>query len=662
MKRFALGIFILFVGTVTAAEPVNFSRDVRPILTATCFKCHGPDLKKGGLDLQSHATATAEAKSGERAVVPGQHAASELIRRIQLPLDDEGHMPPKGVLTAKQIETLKAWIDQGAKYEEHWSYVPPQKFTIQRSKIKDQNPIDVIVGVTLSKQGLSRNGRASKETLIRRLSLDLTGLPPTPAEVESFVKDTTADAYDKLVSRLLASPHFGEHWARMWLDLARYADTNGYEKDDRRTIWPYRDWVIDAFNRDLPYDQFTREQIAGDLLPHATRAQKIATGFHRNTMVNTEGGTDEEEFRTAAVVDRVNTTAEVWLGVTMACAQCHNHKYDPFTQAEYYRLFAYFNSTADKGRELTPEMPLPSPEDEKRLAALKAERRRATASAAVLPYAAVQSRVIRIKREEDGIAAKKTLVMKELPKPRDTHVMLRGEFRNLGDKVSANVPDKLHVKQSPTTTVVGKSRLDLANWLVSRDNPLAARVMVNRLWAKLFGRGIVETLEDFGVMGEPPSHPELLDGLAVAFADNDWSVKKLLTFIVTSETYKQSSAATPEKLEKDPFNRLFSRGPRVPSRRRDGARSGLGGERIVKPQTRRAERDAVSARRRVGEPVQRRPLGDPDRRRPPPPRVVHVLECARPRTRCSPRSTRRVGRWPARAGPARIRRCRRWRR
>jgi hypothetical protein len=557
MKRIVYGFFVTFCGTAVAAEPVNFSRDVRPILTSTCFKCHGPDLKKGGLDLQSHATATAEAKSGERAVVPGKHSASELIRRVQLPADDESHMPPKGVLTPKQIETLKSWIDQGAKYEEHWAYVPPVGF-----KQRGPNAIDTVVDKTLAKQGLTRNGQASKETLIRRLSLDLTGLPPTPAEVDAFAHDTSAGAYEKLVSRFLATPQFGEHWARMWLDLARYADTNGYEKDDRRTIWPYRDWVIDAFNRDLPYDQFTREQIAGDLLPNSTREQKIATGFHRNTMVNTEGGTDEEEFRTAAVVDRVNTTAEVWLGVTMACAQCHNHKYDPFTQAEYYKLFAYFNSTADKGRELTPEMPLPSPEDEKRLAALKVERRRATASAAVLPYAAVQSRVIRIKREEDGIAAKKTLVMKELPKPRTTHVMLRGEFRNLGEMVSANVPDRLHLKPSPTTAVVGKTRLDLANWLVSRDNPLAARVMVNRLWARLFGRGIVETLEDFGVMGEPPSHPELLDGLAVEFADSGWSVKKLLTFIVMSETYRQSSAATPEKLEKDPFNRLFSRGPR----------------------------------------------------------------------------------------------------
>jgi hypothetical protein len=553
MKRIAFGLLFVFCGVGPAAEPISFSRDVRPILTNTCFKCHGPDLKKGGLDLQSFATATAEAKSGEKAIVPGKHAASELVRRVQLNADDSEHMPPKGSLTPKQIETLKAWIDQGAKYEEHWAYVPPVKSIIAYGN----RPIDAAVMAKLKVNGLQLNPQANKETLIRRLSLDLTGLPPTTKEVDAFLNDTSSDAYEKLVDQLLSSPHYGEHMARMWLDLARYADTNGYEKDDRRTIWPYRDWVINAFNRDLPYDQFTREQLAGDLLPKATREQQIATGFHRNTMVNTEGGTDDEEFRTAALVDRVNTTMEAWLGVTFSCAQCHNHKYDPFTQVEYYRLLAFFNSTADGGKANSPELPLPTPAQAAEQKAVRTLRNRLTAAGAIAPQAVLNPESNRIKKRESAISIPTTLVMKELPKPRETHVMIRGEFRNLGDKVSPGTPAKLTVKPFD-----GKNRLDLANWLVSRENPLAGRVMANRLWAKIFGRGIVETLEDFGVQGEPPSHPELLDWLTVEFADNGWSIKKLLKEIVLSATYRQSSAVTPEKLEKDPYNRFFSRGPR----------------------------------------------------------------------------------------------------
>ncbi|MFO0935654.1 MAG: PSD1 and planctomycete cytochrome C domain-containing protein [Gemmataceae bacterium] len=557
MNRITALLLFFSVGTASAAEPVSFSRDIRSILTGTCFKCHGPDLKKGGLDLQTLESAMEETNSGSPAVVPGKHAASEVIRRVKLPIDDPEHMPPKTTLTPKQIETLSLWIDQGAKYEEHWAYLPPRKVKLPVASGRAVHPIDAIVDRKLAEEKLSRAPEASRTTLIRRVSLDLTGLPPTPKEVEAFLADRSPQAYEKLVDRLLASPHYGEQMGRLWLDLARYADTNGYEKDDRRTIWPYRDWVIQAFNRDMPFDQFTQEQLAGDLIPGATQSQIIATGFHRNTMVNTEGGTDEEEFRTAAVVDRVNTTMEVWMGLTFSCAQCHNHKYDPVSQKDFYQLFAIFNSTADKGRELTPEMPVPTEEDKAIIKKIGAERKQLNAAAALVPQSVVQSKFQQFKKQEDRIGLRKTLIMKELPKPRETHIMLRGEFRNLGDKVEPGTPAKFTAKGSK-----GKTRLDLAKWLVSPENPLTGRVMTNRLWAKLFGRGIVETLEDFGVQGEPPTDQALLDWLAVEFAEQGWSFKKIMKFIVMSETYRQSSATTPEKIESDPFNRFFSRGPR----------------------------------------------------------------------------------------------------
>jgi hypothetical protein len=323
----------------SAPSEVDFNRDIRPILSNRCFKCHGPDLKKAGLDFQSRETAYKRLKSGNYAIVPGKSTESELIQRVSSP-DEDMRMPPKDKgerLTTAQVAKLRAWIDQGAKWEEHWAYVKPRRAPLPEVHRKSwvRNGIDNFVLARLEREGLTPSPEADQATLIRRVSLDLTGLPPTLAEVDSFLADKSPNAYEEVVDRLLASPHYGERQAVPWLDEARYADTNGYEKDDRRTIWPYRDWVINAFNRDLPFDQFTIEQIAGDLLPGATREQKIATGFHRNTMVNSEGGTDDEEFRVAAIIDRVNTTMEVWMGTTMGCAQCHNHKYDPFLQAEY---------------------------------------------------------------------------------------------------------------------------------------------------------------------------------------------------------------------------------------------------------------------------------------------------------------------------------------
>jgi hypothetical protein len=544
---------LLVAGPGVGAEPPTYAKDVRPILAGTCFKCHGPDRKKAGLQLQAFATATKELASGARAIVPGKSAASEAVRRTQLPVSDDEHMPPKGQLTPALIGTLKAWIDAGAKYEEHWAYVSPVKREPPRSREAKwaawvRNPIDAFVLDRHERERLAPSPEASRETLIRRVSFDLTGLPPTPKEVDAFLADQSPDAYGKLVDRLLASPHYGEHLARMWLDLARYADTNGYEKDDRRTIWPYRDWVIHAFNADMPFDRFTVEQLAGDLLPNATREQRIATGFHRNSMTNTEGGTDDEEFRVAAVVDRVNTTMETWLGLSFGCAQCHNHKYDPFTQEEYYRVFAVFNGTTDGGRSLAPELSLPTPQQERTITELKAAasaaRRRAPAVAAVTGPVAARAPATAADKARNAIHPVTTLVLEERKSPRDTFVHLRGSFRNHGPKVEPGIPAKF------------------ARWLVSRDNPLAARVFVNRLWARTFGTGIVETLEDFGVQGEPPSHPELLDWLAVEFADRGWSVKQMMKLLVTSATYRQSSVTGKELLDRDPANRFLARGPR----------------------------------------------------------------------------------------------------
>ena len=554
-------------GDRASANEISFNRDVRPLLSSRCFKCHGQDLKKGGLDLQSSSGARETLRSGGAAVVPGRPAESHILRRVRA-ADPAERMPPRGEpLTPAQVATLEAWVAQGGKYEEHWAYVKPARPPLPEVKNKDwpRNDIDRFILARLEREGLSPAAEADRTTLLRRVSLDLTGLPPSPAEVDAFLGDRSQDAYEKVVDRLLASPHYGEYQARPWLDMARYADTNGYEKDERRTAWPYRDWVINAFNRDLPFDQFTVEQIAGDLLPNATPAQKVATGFHRNTMVNTEGGTDDEEFRVAALVDRVNTTLEVWMGTTIACAQCHNHKYDPFAQKEYYQLLAFFNGTEDRGRSNDPVLPLATPEQaakSKRLReAMAPWRKLSPRSAAALGIAGVRAAKVRLaalEAEDAAVQPPTTLIMRELPKPRPTHVMVRGNFRTLGERVQPAVPAKLN----PLPKGAPANRLGLARWLVSPDNPLTARVTVNRLWARCFGRGFVETSEDFGTQGELPTHPDLLDWLALELQERKWSLKAFHKLVVTSATYRQGSHAPPDLYHRDPYNRLYARGPR----------------------------------------------------------------------------------------------------
>ena len=468
------------------------------------------------LRLDSHEAATGQ-NGGHAGLVPGDSSASRMLARVTA---ETNPMPPTGDrLSAAEIETLRQWIDAGAEYQRHWAFDRP--VTPQLPEVTDEawpkNPIDYFVLAKLEAADLAPSGEADRYTLARRLSLDLTGLPPKPESVEEFVSDRSADAYERFVARLLDSSAYGERWASVWLDLARYADSMGYEKDTLRTIWPYRDWVVRALNENMPFDEFTVQQLAGDLLPEPTDDHFIATGFHRNTMNNTEGGTDDEEFRDEAVKDRIATTGQVWMGLTVGCAQCHSHKYDPISHEEYYSLYAFFNQTEDADTN----------DDSPKLTV------------------------------SEGVT---TPILRELPAEdqRETFVHKSGNFRNLGQRVTAGVPAAFHSLPEGAPA----NRLGLARWITSDENPLTARVTVNRLWARLFGKGIVTTEEDFGTQGEPPTHPQLLDWLATEFVRSGWDVKAMLTTMVTSSTYRQTSNVTPDRLEADPDNTLLSRGPR----------------------------------------------------------------------------------------------------
>lgn len=792
---------------VARAAAVDFDRDIRPVLSDNCLTCHGPDeqKRKGGLRLDDLTDAFKPGKSGATSIVPGKPDSSELIRRINTS-DADDRMPPAKAgktLTAPQIENLKRWVTEGAPWKQHWSFTKITTPELPPVKTANwvRNEVDRFILNRLEADGLTPAPDADRSTLIRRLSFDLTGLPPTPAQVDAFVHDPGADAYERLVDRLLASPHYGEHMARWWLDLARYADSNGYQVDLARSIWPYRDWVINAFNSNQPFDQFSIEQLAGDLLPNATDSQKIATGFHRNTKINDEGGGDAEEYRTKAVKDRATTTATTWLGLTMMCAECHSHKYDPISQEEYYRFYGFFNNTTDAGNySVDPTLPAPSPDRSRELSYLASkldETRRAkqvlesdlirrqaawereqlrrakswtplsltnivssggstytnlpdgsvlatgvnpiydtitfeattsldgisgillevlpdpslpksgpgrwgasgnfildefalwavpkagpipgsasnvvfstavadweqqyyraehavdrnpktgwaigprfgerhfliartatpirnrggsrlgfkfesyhgnshvigrwrvfathdadptlawplsTDLVSVLSIPAGQrteaqraqlvqaqreasaewrkldKELIRLTKRESDIRGAKasTLVLQERKEPRETYIHQRGNFLDKGPVVQPGVPAFL----PPLPADATPDRLAFARWLMSPENPLPARVTVNRLWERFFGMGIVKTSEDFGRQGEAPTHPELLNWLADAFIRSGWNLKALQRQLVLSATYRQSAVADASKLEKDLFNRLFARGPR----------------------------------------------------------------------------------------------------
>ncbi len=570
---FSLAPLCLLLALPEQPKPTGAFPEVRGLFKAQCVSCHTAKDPSGGLDLETLAGIKKGGKNGAL-VIPGNPEKSLLLRRIHgldgLPRMPMGFKP----MTTAQIGTITAWIQSGAKFEAkettHWAYRSPVRPAVpawppgpsgQTATGFPRTPIDNFVWTRLAKEGLQPSPEAPPETLVRRLYLDLIGIPPTPEQLDRYLLDKGQDRYEKLVDRLLASPQYGERQAQKWLDLARYADTDGFEKDSNRTAWKYRDWVIDAYNRNLPYDQFTIEQIAGDLLPKATLDQKIATGFQRNTMLNLEGGVDKAEGMYDVIVDRVGTTSSVFLGATMACARCHDHKYDPFSQKDFYSLFAFFannkfeprgNDSVSEQKYWEPELRAPSPEQQGLIDALKLEIRDAAGDEKKL--AAAKARLARVESQLP-IA----LVLEERPRttPLATKQRAKGAFTGDGPLVPADTPKIL-----PPLSSKDPDRRDLARWIVRKDNPLTARVEVNRMWEQHFGRGLVETSEDFGTQGSRPSHPELLDWLAVEFMDRNWDLKAMHRLIVTSATYRQSSRAEAKRFAKDPNNVLLARGPR----------------------------------------------------------------------------------------------------
>lgn len=519
-------------------EVVDFNRDVRPILNASCIKCHGGVKEAGQVSFQFPETILRPGKSGVAPVAPGHPDASMLVKRITAK-DPSELMPPGGPALAKRdIAILERWIEQGAKWGVHWAYRAPEKpeMPVTKDTTWARSPIDRLVLAHLEKEGLAPNPEADKSTLIRRLSLDLIGLPPTPPERDAFLADTAPDAYEKVVDRLLASPRFGERWAAVWMDLARYGDSRGYEKDLNQPMWPWRDWVVAAYNTDMPFDRFTIDQIAGDLLPDANLSTKIASAFNRLTLINEEGGTDPEEYRTYAVMDRTTTAMTAWMGTTFGCVQCHGHPYDPIRHEEYYTTLAFFNNCADRNG-VHPSIKV-GPE----------EARKMVVEMGLKPgvFAVDKAPAVTLPVSGDLPAAK----------ARKTHIFIRGNWLNQGDVVTPETP-AIFGRMSKDAP---RDRLGFARWLVSKENTLTPRVAVSRLWEQLFGIALVPTLEDFGSLGETPSNPELLDWLALRFRDdNAWSVKRTLKDIVMSATYRQSSVITPDKFAKDPRNLFYAR-------------------------------------------------------------------------------------------------------
>ncbi len=591
-----LQILAFLAAAPLAAQPFTpqalsfFETSVRPILKNSCHPCHNQRTRSSGLALDTREDVLTGGNRGP-AVQPGAPGESRLLQAVEQ--TGELKMPKGGRLKDEQIAVLRQWIEQKVPWPDegaqkrpgwnHWSFQTPQRPAVPA--VKDsawvRNPIDPFVLARLERESVKPSPEADRNTLLRRLSFDLTGLPPTPQESQAFLADVSPNAYEKVVDRLLASPHYGERWGRHWLDLARYADSDGYTIDAPRQIWKYRDWVIQALNRDLPFDQFVIEQIAGDLLPHPTTDQLIATGFHRNTTSNYEGGIDFEQYRVEAVADRVATTGAAFLGLTVGCARCHDHKYDPITQREFYQLFAFFNNTTEIASESEryrfnqPMLDLATPEEQARREANRAQvamlsRELAEYAAALAARPAepgdppkhqdpgLRERVANLaalRRRLPPITS--TLVMRDLPEPRQAYIHLGGDFLRHGAPVSPGVPAVL--SSAPVTG----NRLDLARWLADPANPLTARVTVNRMWQAYFGKGLVETENDFGLMGAKPTHPELLDWLATEFVARGWSQKAMHRLIVTSATYRQSSRHRPDLEEADPYNRLLARQTRL---------------------------------------------------------------------------------------------------
>ncbi len=544
------------------ARKIEFNRDIRPILSNHCFVCHGPDnnLRKAKLRLDD------EKDTHAKVLTKGEPLVSEMFTRLVTD-DPQKKMPPKSKkqLTKAEIQLIHDWIEQGAKYESHWSLITPRKHDLPKIKNGDwvRNDIDRFVLARLVKEGVAPAPEADKRTLIRRLSFDLVGLPPTPEEVEAFIADTNPNAYDKVVDRLLKSKHFGERMAVHWLDVVRYADTAGYHSDNNRDVWMYRDWVIDAFNTNKPFREFAVEQLAGDLLPNATNEQKIASGHNRLLQTTQEGGSQPKEYTAKYAADRVRNFSTAWLGMTLGCTECHDHKYDPFTMKEFYQLASFFADVQETAVGQQAETPILTPMQKEKIKKLDEEIAEFMKKIAALPkeeVKAAQAKLAQMQKQKAAVqkSMPATLITTSVA-PRMVRVLPRGNWLDdKGEIVAPAVPVALHAMKVDKEKKRA-SRLDLANWLVSPENPLASRVFVNRLWMLYLGQGIVKTADDFGALGTWPTHPELLDWLALDFDTNGGDIQRAIRQIVTSATYRQSSKGTPELRQRDPYNQLLAR-------------------------------------------------------------------------------------------------------
>ena len=530
-------------------DSVDFNLHIRPILSDRCFKCHGPDANQRKanlrLDIRENALAALKDNPTAHVIMPGKASQSEMYRRISSS-DTSQRMPPVNsnlTLNKQEVELIKKWIDQGAVYKKHWSFIPPQEPALPSIVNRDwpRNEIDGFVLTKLEHAGLQPNQESDKERLLKRVCLDITGLPPSLALQEKFRNDKSAKTYEKMVDELLSQPHYGEKMAVYWMDVARYADSHGYQDDGLRTMWPWRDWVIHAFNENYPYDRFVTWQLAGDLLPNPTKEQLLATGFNRNHKITQEGGIIQEEYRIEYVTDRTNTFGKSFLALTFECAHCHDHKYDPISQKTYYGTFAFFNQVPEKG--LVGDIQLASLADPPKIKITSEE----------------VSEIFSFINKKDT-AAVEVMVMKDSSKRRPTFVLKRGAYDAPGEQVMFDLPSSI----LPFDSVkFGNNRLGLTKWLFDKKNPLTARVFVNKIWQEFFGRGLVKTSGDFGMQGDMPSHPQLLDWLALDFMNNGWNIKRLVKQIVMSSTYCQSSVISKEKLAQDPENILLARGPRI---------------------------------------------------------------------------------------------------
>ncbi|MDA0831858.1 MAG: PSD1 and planctomycete cytochrome C domain-containing protein [Planctomycetota bacterium] len=547
------------VDTLADSPRIDFDRDVRPILSDKCFVCHGPDEANRQADLRLD---TREGLLAAAVIVPGDLDGSELVRRIRAVGDER--MPPPGEgkgLTADEIKTLERWISAGAAWKGHWAFEPitrPIPPSVNATGVL-RNPIDAFLMARWKAEKITPVEPADRVTLIRRVSFDLLGLPPTQDEVDAFVADTDENAFEHLVDRLMSSPHFGERLAVQWLDAVRYADTVGYHGDQERSVSPYRDYVIAAFNANMPYDVFTREQLAGDLLSEATLWQKVASGYNMLGMTTIEGGAQPGEYLTKYAADRVRTTSLVWLGLTFGCAECHDHKFDPMTMRDFYSLAAFFADLREEGYgNPVADLAVPTPQQAERIAHFDSEI--AALQRGDISEEAKQQIAALEQQKAEFLQTVRFTIPTVSSEPREMKILPRGNWLDRsGETVEPAVPKFLTGFESSVEASRRLNRDDLATWLMSETNPLPSRVMVNRLWQIVFGKGLVRTLDDFGSQGDRPTHPELLDWLAAEFRDSGWDIKHIVRLMITSSAYRLSSTPTSELHEQDPENRLLAR-------------------------------------------------------------------------------------------------------